>query len=193
MPKLASIRSPRARTLDAIPSRSRLIRALGVEPARLRQHHGELVPADPVRLVAASQLAAQRVGEQLQRLVARVVAARVVDGLEVVQVAEQQREAGSPFDLAHQPGAERAPVGQPGERVVGRLVTQARRLLGGVDRRHRLVREQPQRLQRAVVGSSRSRGSSTQITPIRRSPSTSGTISQCRDQACGPRPLSSER
>ena len=46
---------------------------------------------------------------------------------------------------------------------------------------------------RARVGSSRSRGSSTQISPRRRPcGSSSGTISQWCDQAFGPRPYSSE-
>ena len=46
---------------------------------------------------------------------------------------------------------------------------------------------------RARVGSSRSRGSSTQISPrLRPCGSASGTISQWRDQAFGPRPYSSE-
>src|SRR5918998_6505404 len=47
--------------------------ALGVDLGRLGKHHPELVPAEPVGLVAAAQPASQRRREHLERPVALLV------------------------------------------------------------------------------------------------------------------------
>ena len=60
---------------------------------------------------------ARRAADQLQHLVADVVAVRVVELLEVVDVDHGDGEA--PAEAA-QPLLERAPPGQPGERVAER-------------------------------------------------------------------------
>ena len=101
MPKLASIAftglgGARRRGL-AQPARD----PLGVEAAGAREHDGELVAAQPVGVVAAAQAGPQGAGEQLERHVAGLVAERVVQRLEVVHVAEDEREVavGAPARL----------------------------------------------------------------------------------------------
>ena len=63
--------------------------ALGVEG--VVQAHGELVAAEPGDLVLRTHTRAQPVSHAHQQLVADGVAERVVDGLEVVDVDEQDR------------------------------------------------------------------------------------------------------
>ena len=75
--------------------------ALGVEAVGAGEDDGELVAADPIGLVGAPQLAAERRGQHLKGVVAGLVAARVVDPLEVVQVAQDEPEAAALVDLAH--------------------------------------------------------------------------------------------
>ena len=65
------------------------------ERARLagaREHERELLAAEPRRHVAVAAGGAQHVGEAPQHVVARVVAERVVDALEVVEVEHEQRQ-----------------------------------------------------------------------------------------------------
>ena len=70
-----------------------------------------------------AQLAAQRGGDHAQLLVAGLVAALVVDGLEVVEVDQQAGErrpgAARAGDLLARAQVQRAVVDQPGERVGG--------------------------------------------------------------------------
>ena len=107
------------------PACVRLAQALGelerAPGAGVGQDDGELVAAHPVGEVRAAARGPDRVGQRLQALVAGLVAVRVVDGLEVVDVEEQerQRHAGA----RERPAArarglvEGAMVAQPGERV----------------------------------------------------------------------------
>ena len=62
-----------------------------VRPA-VREQHGELVAADPVAAVGPSELGSDDPGRGLQELVTRPVAPRRVDGLEVVDIHDQQRQ-----------------------------------------------------------------------------------------------------
>ena len=78
------------------------------------------------------------------------MAVRVVEALEVVHVAQHEREAHPALDLADDVGVEGPPVGEACERVVGGLVAQPHGLLGGAVRGHRLIGEQAQRLQARV-------------------------------------------
>ena len=55
-----------------------------------------------------------------QDLVAHRVAELVVDGLEAVEVEEDEGGAARPGDRARELGVERAPVGEPGQRVAAR-------------------------------------------------------------------------
>jgi hypothetical protein len=123
---------------------------LGVQPRGSRQHHGELVAAQPVGVVAAPESAPQRAREHPQGEVAGVVPERVVHGLQVVHVAEDQgkRAAGAlaRLDLLRDATQERPPIRERRERIVGRLVAEPYDLVGGVERGHGLVREEPQRL-----------------------------------------------
>src|SRR5690606_13439928 len=80
--------------------------------------------AEPSRKVAYPRSLPQPVREELQRLVAALVAEAVVDQLEIVQIDEQQRTlaaaaAGLRQALA-QHLAEGAAVEQPGHRIVAR-------------------------------------------------------------------------
>ena len=56
------------------------------------EHERELLAAEPRRHVAGAARGPQHVGEAPQHVVARVVAERVVDALEVVEVEHQQRQ-----------------------------------------------------------------------------------------------------
>jgi hypothetical protein len=56
----------------------------------LGEQDGELLAADARRHVYAARAGLQRVGEAAQHVVAHVVAVRVVDPLEVVNVEHQQ-------------------------------------------------------------------------------------------------------
>ena len=76
---------------------------------------------------------------------------RVVDGLELVQVEDDERErpgvTTAARDLCVEMLDERAPVEQVRERIVVGQEAHLLELLGGVQRRRRLVREHTQRLQ----------------------------------------------
>jgi hypothetical protein len=75
-----------------------------------REHERELLAAEPGRLVTVIARRAQDLGEAPQHVVARVVAERIVDALEVVEVEHQKRELPA--------GAERV-VGMPGVGILG--------------------------------------------------------------------------
>ena len=79
--------------------------------------HGELVAAEAGRQVAGLQAAPQPLGHHPQDLVAGGVAEAVVDGLEVVQVQQEQGRCAGTDPLGGQrlpqPPGERGPVGQP--------------------------------------------------------------------------------
>ncbi len=93
----------------------------------------------------------QQPGRQLaQQLVARGVAADVVDLLEAVEVAEQDRTAGTGAERLLEPVGEQHPVGQPGEGVVQRLVAHRRQQPGALQRGRRLVGH-PAQAQRQVL------------------------------------------
>ena len=90
--------------------------------AELFDHHHELVAAQARHGVDAAHAAAQALCHVLQQQVAHVMAQGVVQGLEVVQVDEQQRTAlalalGAGQCLLHAVHQQHA-VGQAGERVV---------------------------------------------------------------------------
>ncbi len=55
--------------------------------------HAELFPAQPADQIAVAHVGADRLGNQLQDLVAAMVAKAIVDGLEVVGVDHEQRVA----------------------------------------------------------------------------------------------------
>src|SRR3954464_14610198 len=67
-------------------------RLLGLLPARCDEEERELVPADAERAVRRAQAVVQHRCEALERRVAGEVAVRVVDLLEAVEVAEDERE-----------------------------------------------------------------------------------------------------
>ena len=85
------------------------------------QHDGELVARIARHRVGGADAAAQALGDGAQHLIAGGMAVGVVDGLEPVQVDEQQGEALAVADrLAQdrlQPVVEQQPVGQPGQGI----------------------------------------------------------------------------
>jgi hypothetical protein len=89
----------------------------------------ELVASEPRHHVAGAHGAHEPAGDPAQQRVAGVVAEGVVDRLEVVQVDEHHGGAPrAPRRLGQRPGdvvQEQVPVGQPGQRVVQRLVADA--------------------------------------------------------------------
>ena len=92
------------------------------------QQHGELVAAQARGGVHAAQGRAQAVGDADEQLVARGVAQRVVDGLEVVEVDERDGDdlvvPRRPLQRLLDAVEEQRAVGEAGERVVQRAVAQ---------------------------------------------------------------------
>src|SRR6202162_6665645 len=88
----------------------------------------ELVPAQARESGGCAQHAAQPCGDFLQQGIASVVAERVVDVLEAIEIEEQNAEhvlvaPGGQQRLA-QPVSKEAPVGESRERVVECLILQ---------------------------------------------------------------------
>ena len=112
-----------ARTCSRIPSSSNgassaaTIRSATCRPvgavARADEQHGELVAAQAGERVARFHGVAQAAGDVLQQPVAVGVAERVVDGLEIVEVDDHERERGArATQLALEPLAQQHAVGQ---------------------------------------------------------------------------------
>ena len=97
------------------------VRALAVGAG---QQHGELVAADAGDDVVRAQRVPQRRARRADHLVADVVAERVVDRLEVVEVDQHHRAGRAVVDHRAELALEAAPVEQLGERVVVGLVAQ---------------------------------------------------------------------
>ena len=115
--------------------RSSVSRAMVATSARLlelRDDDGELVAAEAGHQALGADRPDQGDGDLLQQRVAGVVAERVVDLLEAVEVHEHHGDdilAGSGGQGGVQTGAEERPVGQTGEGVVQSLVLAVGRLL----------------------------------------------------------------
>ena len=96
------------------------------------EDHGELVAADAVDAVAGAHGRAHGVRDELDVLVAGLVAEGVVDDLEVVQVEQDQRErrgsAPQTGDGASQVLLEGSVVAQSGQRIARRQLRQRRDL-----------------------------------------------------------------
>ncbi len=80
----------RERRLHSVPQ---LLGDLGGLFARLeiRQHHDEFVASGPRQGIVAAQAALEPIGHRLEQSIADQVAQLVINGLEMVQVQEQQR------------------------------------------------------------------------------------------------------
>ena len=92
------------------------------------QQHDELLAAPPGEHVGRAQSIAQALGELDEDLVAGLVAERVVDGREVVEVEHQERQGRAvPSGLVEVGGEQRggvAPVPRPRQRVGDRQATE---------------------------------------------------------------------
>ncbi len=128
----------------------------GLLARRLRQQQRELVAAEPEGGVRRAQAGAQRLGDLAQGLVAGRVAEGVVDELEVVDVADDERElvavADGALDLGVELAHERAPVREARQRI---LVGQDAKLLELAGRHHRhrrLPGEERERLEPGARG-----------------------------------------
>ena len=94
------------------------------------QQDGELVAADPRDGVAGAQRGVEPARDRLEQPVAGLVAERVVDELEAVEVEEQHGGAAVAVAAARaaqrllEPVEEQRPVREPGERVVERAVAE---------------------------------------------------------------------
>ena len=121
-------------------------------PAEVGQHDDELVAAEPRHQVALAHRAPQPARDLAQRLVTRRVPVRVVDRLEAVEVEHQQPDRPRPRARPRQRGVERplqrAPVGEPGQRVGVGLVARAPVLL---DPRRHVVEGRDRAVELAVV------------------------------------------
>ena len=93
--------------------------------AVLQQHH-ELVAAEARHDIVAAHRGSQQAGDLAKQFVARIVAAGIVDDLEMIQVDEHHRAAlAVVLDAPHEackPLLELEAVRQAGERIVTRLV-----------------------------------------------------------------------
>src|SRR5262245_39155572 len=78
-----------------------------------RGEHGELVSADARELVRGLQRIGEHSAEAAEGVVARVLAVAIVQLLEPVHVAEQQRERAAALEAAGDRGLERARVREP--------------------------------------------------------------------------------
>ena len=105
------------------------------------QQHRELVAAQARHAVAVADRGAQDAGDLAQQLIARRMAAGVVDDLEVIQIQIQQRVrhrlSARPHQSGVEPPLELAARDEAGERIVARLTQLLARLVearGGVVR-----------------------------------------------------------
>ena len=103
-------------------------RLLGVADVGLQDH--ELVAAEPADRVGLAQAGMQALGRRLEQQIAAGQAEGVVDALEAVEVEQQHRGdavgAPRPRERMVEVVAEQRPIGQPGQRVVPRLVAHLR-------------------------------------------------------------------
>ncbi len=86
-------------------------------------HDGELIAAETRDDIGVAHAALQPAGHGFEQLVAALVAQRVVDALELVEVEKQHRKllaAADPLERMIQLLAEKHAVGQTGQRVVMR-------------------------------------------------------------------------
>ncbi len=99
----------------------------------LRKQHRELISADPRQDVRLAHAMSQRSGDALEQIVARLVAERVVDVLEVVEIDQKhcarRAVARTPLHLLGQFLLEAAPVEQTGQEIVIDHVFEASRQL----------------------------------------------------------------
>jgi hypothetical protein len=110
----------------------------GQRTVDFRQDHDEFIAAQPGYQVAGPDAAAQALRHFLQQFVADVMAQRVVDVLEIVEIDQHQGQLpGLPLADAQgvgELGIERQTVGQVGQRVViGQLGQTVGRFLVGAD------------------------------------------------------------
>ena len=129
--------------------RRRSATAIAAPPSVSRQDQRELLPAEPGRDVGRARAGAQQPRERLQHAVAGGVAQRVVDALEVVEVADQQRDRAAAGDGGLHARLEAAAVAQARQRVVLGEVAHPGQLVRRLDRGRRLVGERAQRLEPA--------------------------------------------
>ncbi len=119
----------------AIGSASATIRRLATSAAssgsdRRGKDQRELVAAEASRRVALATARSQHLRGGLEHPVSRVVTVRVVDGLEAVEIAGEQREAVSRATRRQQrlaqPVEEERAIGESGEAVAEREIVEAR-------------------------------------------------------------------
>ena len=127
----------------------------GLEARALGQD-AELVAAQPAHERPRQRLGrrAQRAGHGLERPVAAVVPADVVELLEVVDVAQQQRDLfafGSLLERQAQALLERAPVGEAGQPVLQRELGHAPEQLGPADAGRDLAGDRVEQAQVVLV------------------------------------------
>ncbi len=121
--------------LEALGERERAPRAL------VREQNHELVAADPVRGVGRAHRRAEAFADRADALVAGLVAERVVDLLQPVEIEHHEAEAGAGAraarDLALEILVERTVVAEAGEAVGERGLLEACvfRLTRALDRR----------------------------------------------------------
>ena len=108
---------PQRRELEPQPLRG----LQGLRHGRIRHQVGEFLAAEPAEQIARADRRAGEIAEGLQHPIASLMAGRVVDVLEAVEIEQQQRRRPAFGDGAlEQRSAEiekRAPVGDAGQRI----------------------------------------------------------------------------
>ena len=169
-PKLARTSTAGASSREKGPSsaspRRRAI-ATAAWPLRdAREHDRELVAAQAGERLVRRQRPGQAPGDGAQQVVALVVAERVVDVLEAVEVDEDDREraavAVARRERLLEPVAQQGAVGQAGERVVERVVLVLDGAAAGPVEREERQAEQRQRRERELRGDDHDRAEAEQ-------------------------------
>ena len=144
-----------------------LAQEIGLSGAmRAHLHHGELVAAEPGTGIRLANAGGDPLGHRDQEIVAREVAERIVDVLEVVEIDQQQGDrlvaSAGLGDSVLQAVVQQDPIGQPGQRVVMRHVVNL--LLGSLALGY--VVEHPDETIGRALGSRHHRGGKQDRAPI---------------------------
>jgi hypothetical protein len=115
----------------------------GAPVGRAGDEDGELVAAQPRQRVAAPQRATEPLGDLDQQRVAVVVAERVVDLLEAIEVDQQHRGRVVAAQVALGTPVQQSAVGEAGQRVVERLVAETARGAGDDPEQRREEEHEP--------------------------------------------------
>ena len=114
---LAIVNHRQVQTVDDAPGN--VVQDFGIR--KCRQNHHEFITAHPRHGIALTGFGAQNLGHFAQNMVARRMAQRVIDRLEIIKVDVHQAKWRRLARKAGKFGFQRAPVAQPGQNIGQRL------------------------------------------------------------------------